>query len=78
MDSKYSREKQGERERREKREERRKGYITEDVDVLSLPSEGKRNFEKGNEKGSGEKRRRGKETRNRGRINRGGVSSRRM
>ena len=27
MDSKYSREKQGERERREKRVERRKGYI---------------------------------------------------
>ena len=33
MDSKYSKEKQGERERREKRVERRKGYITEDVDV---------------------------------------------
>ena len=60
MDSKYSKEKRRERERREKREESREEeglYITEDVDVLSLPSEGKRNFEKKSEKGSGEKRR---------------------
>ena len=62
MDSKYSREKQGERKRREKRVDKRKGYILRMWMLLSLPSEGKRNFEKKSGKGSGEKRRRGKET----------------